>query len=123
MNRILQFLFLIILFSFSNPLLIFAQTEENYISVPKIEPGDFLYSVKRFWEKTEEKLLFSDSVKSSFYQRLSNERFKELKYLVDNRRVDQIEKSSYRFSYESGRLSEYVISKKSCKRKYSYPFF
>ncbi len=112
LKKIVQIVTLTLLFLFCSAYSISVQGDNGELNTPRIVPGNFYYPVKRVWEKIRVRIAFSKDAKISIYKTLTNERFRELEYLSENRRVDQLEKASQRFSFESGRLAEYIIENK-----------
>lgn len=66
------------------------------------------YPVKRLWEKFAAKLLIFDDAKVNFEKKLLNTRFSELKYSVENKLLDEIQRASERFSYQAGVYTEKI---------------
>lgn len=85
------------------------------INLPNItiNPNNYLfYSIKRLTEKTITFIKFSQDSKADYYRDLTLKRLAELKYVVNQNLLGEIEKSSQRLSYEVGTLSDYVIRNK-----------
>lgn len=66
------------------------------------------YPIKRFWEKIAPKMLFFGDAKINYEKGLLNKRFSELKYVVENSLLDEIQRTSERFSYQAGVYAEKV---------------
>lgn len=81
------------------------------LNLPKttINPDNYLFfSLKRLIEKGELYIKFSKESKADYYQDLTLKRMAELKYVVDNKLLGEVEKSSQRLSYQIGVLSDYI---------------
>lgn len=90
------------------------------INLPNItiNPSNYLfYSIKRLMEKSIIFIKFSQDSKADYYRDLTLKRLAELKYVVNQNLLGEIEKSSQRFSYEVGNLSDYVIRNKELSGK------
>lgn len=78
-----------------------------------INPDKYMfYSVKRLVEKT---ILFTKLTKDSkadYYRELSLKRMAELKYVVENNLLGEIERGSQRLSYQVGVFSDYINTNK-----------
>lgn len=109
-KRIIKFLVFILLLISLNNFIISSSSDNNFLKTPIVKPGSRLFLYKRLWEKLEEETLFLKSAKLFYYHNQTNERFRELKYVVENKRLNDIERASYRFSYEAGKLSEFILS-------------
>lgn len=94
------------LFTFISGGVVFA--EGNALDLPrvKINPGSFYYPFKRLVEKGYERVIFSREYKISFYDSLLAVRLSELKYVVDNKALSEVQTSSERFAYYAGILTE-----------------
>lgn len=84
------------------------------IKQERINPGSFYYSLKRAWEKVRWYFTFSDQNKVNYHQDLLNKRLSELKYVVDNKLLSEVETSSQRFAYQAGVLAD-VLKKMNDK--------
>lgn len=79
-----------------------------------INPDKYLfYSFKRLFEKTIIYTKFSKQAKVAYYQELVQLRLAELKYLVENKLVSEIEQATNRFSYQVGILCDFISSNKT----------
>lgn len=109
MKRILFFLSLMFLIATSQ----FAYASDE-LSLPKsaINPGSFFYPAKRFSENMMMKFNFSSDSKLNFYKKLILTRLSELSYVAENRKLGQVEKSSQRFAYQAGILTDHIVSEK-----------
>lgn len=102
--RILCFVLFVVFFS---PINVFA-TELN---LPKttVNPDRYLlFNIARLIEKGELLIKFSKESKRDFYNDLTLRRMSELKYVVDNKLLGEVEKSTQRLSYQVGILSDYI---------------
>lgn len=72
------------------------------------DPGTISFLIIRLFEKVSEKILFMDDSKINFSKKILNKRFSELVYLAEKKDTEQIQKSSERFAYQSGILTELV---------------
>lgn len=74
-------------------------------------PGMPNYNIKRLLEKISERILFMSDSKISYVQKLLKRRFSELKFIVENKNLDEVQKASERFAYQAGILTELVTEK------------
>lgn len=81
--------------------LILTETQKIYSDNP-------FYPVKRLWEKMALKMLFLSDAKVNYEKKLLNKRFSELKYSVKNNLLDEIQRTSERFSYQAGIYADRV---------------
>lgn len=77
-----------------------------------IQPGMFIYPLMRLEEKFLEKFQFNSGAKEKYYQDLVQKRLAELKFVIDNNYLDEVEKSSQRVSYQVGILTDYIVREK-----------
>lgn len=101
---IIFFAFFLVFFSHNNVL----ATELN---LPKttINPDRYLlFNLKRLIEKGELFTKFSKESKTDYYKDLTLRRMAELKYVVENKLLGEVEKSTQRLSYQVGILSDYI---------------
>lgn len=91
--------------------------EDINLKNESINPGSFYYSFKRLWEKASEKLNFNNQSKINFYQSLLHVRLAELKYVVENRVLSEVQTSSERFAYQAGILTEALVKENQDKEK------
>lgn len=90
---------------------VLAQSEGAPIQYEKINPdNNYQYNLKRLKEKI---ILTFYSLwpekKGVYYQNLLSKRLAELKYIVDNKNLAHIQKSSQRYASTAGESTEYVI--------------
>lgn len=83
--------------------LVLTETQKIYSDNP-------FYPVKRLWEKMAPKMLFLSDAKVNYEKKLLNKRFSELKYSVKNNLLDEIQRTSERFSYQAGIYADKVKS-------------
>ena len=83
----------------------YADTDGVELPTQRILPGTLLYNVKRVWEKTREKLVFSDEGKASYHHDLLKKRLYELEYATESS-MAEVADASLRASYEAGRVVE-----------------
>lgn len=102
-------LILALFFIFWSPLIVIAQGNGITLKNESINPGSFYYSFKRLWEKGLERLQFSKQSKVHFYQSQMLTRLAELKFVVENKILSEIQTSSQRFAYTAGILTNEVI--------------
>lgn len=75
------------------------------------------YGIKRVKEKIRLLLSFSSESKITYYQVLLKVRLAELKYVVDNRDIADIETTTQRYSSTVGELTDLVINNQLDNRK------
>ena len=92
---------------------------EDIISYESINPKDGIsYQVKRIQEKII--LFFLSPVlnkKSEKYEEVLNSRLAEVKYVVDNKDLAHIEKTTQRYAATAGEYTDYILSKKMDNKK------
>ena len=85
-------------------------------SLPKVTIGPdkyLLFSVERLMENIVGFTKFTKQSKVDYYKELTLKRIAELKYVVDNKLLSEVERSSQRVSFEVGTLSDYISANKS----------
>lgn len=97
--------------------LIFAQNKVSAVelNLPNtiINPDKYLfYSMKRLIEKSMVFTKLSKDSKAAYYRDLTLKRVAELKYVVENNLLSEVEKSTQRLSYQVGILSDHIASNK-----------
>jgi len=85
----------------------------------RIPPESFYYPIIRIIEKAQVNFYLNSDSKADFYKNLVQKRVAELKHVVDNSYLDQIERSSQRVSYQVGILTDYIVSKNLNSKKSS----
>lgn len=98
--------------------LVFADSPESF-SLPntKINPGSFYYPFKRILEKGWERLQFSETQKIAFYKSQLKVRLSELNYVVEKKLLSEVQRSSERFAYQAGILTEEAIRQNKSEDK------
>lgn len=109
---------LILITSFMQATLIHAGTSGG-LDLPqtKINPGNFYYNFKRLWEKGLGQLMFSQESKISFHKSQLKTRLVELKVVVDEKILSEVQRSSERFAYQAGILTDVIVKKDDAKTK------
>lgn len=102
-------IFLLFLIYLINPNIAFGQNEatntaEIKVNYESINPDSILYPMKRLWEKTEEKLPWTDRKK--FLESQLDRRFKELYYVAKEKKLSQFEIATNRFNTSIGQLND-----------------
>lgn len=84
-----------------------------------VNPKDgFKFIWKRLGEKTRLGLLaFFPEKKADYYKKVLDSRLAEMKYIVDNKDLNFIEKSSWRYSTIAGQYTEFVLKKNLIDKK------
>ena len=83
--------------------------EKLTLSSQRVNPGDFYYSSVRLWEKIAEKFQFNDEAKFKYSNSLIDKRMSELGFVVKNKRLDEVQRSSQRLAYQVGILTEFLV--------------
>lgn len=109
-------MFLTYVILLANLSLVYAQ---QTVELPNtmVQPGMFIYPLMRLEEKLLEKFQFNKEAKKKYYQDLVQKRLAELKFIIDNSYLDELEKSSQRVSYQVGILTDYVVREKLDSKK------
>lgn len=82
-----------------------------------INPGDFYYLPARLWEKITEKFQFNNNSKFNYSNSLIDKRVSELGFVVKNRRLGEVQRSSERLAYEVGTLTDLLIKEGNAQKK------
>lgn len=82
-----------------------------------INPGDFYYPAIRLWEKIAENFQLGTEAKFKYANPLIDKRMSELGYVVKNRRLGEVQRSSERLQYQVGILTEYLVKQGTPKMK------
>src|SRR3989344_2276655 len=90
MKKIFILLFLLIFVKISYAV----EFEKLTLSSQRVNPGDFYYSSVRLWEKIAEKFQFNDEAKFKYSNSLIDKRMSELGFVVKNKRLDEVQRSS-----------------------------
>lgn len=85
--------------------------ELDRLNLPKqsLNPGDFYYPAIRLWEKIAENFQLGTEAKFKYSNPLIDKRMSELGYVVKNRRLDEVQRSSQRLAYQVGTLTDFLI--------------
>lgn len=75
----------------------------------KINPGNFYYNFKRLWEKGLGQLMLSQELKISFHKSQLKTRLAELKVVVNEKILSEVQRSSERFAYQAGILTDELV--------------
>lgn len=106
-------------------ILLFVLTQTTYaaefkkLNLPSqvINPGDFYYPIKRLWEKAVEKFQFKNDAKFKYSNYLIDKRMSELGYVVKNKRLDDVQRSSERLAYQVGILTDFLMGQNDRQMK------
>lgn len=96
-------------------ILIHAKALAAELNLPKtvINPDRYLFfSIKRLVEKAIVFTKLDANSKADYYKNLTLTRMAELKYVVENKLLGEVERSSQRLSYQIGILSDYISANK-----------
>lgn len=113
MKRIIILLFLL----FSVQVTYASELEKLNLPTQSVNPGDFYYSPVRLWEKITEKFQFKTDTKFKYSNSLIDKRMSELGYVIKNKRLDEVQRSTQRLAYQVGVLSELLIQNKNTQMK------
>lgn len=94
-----------------------AEFEKLNLPTQPINPGDFYYSSVRLWEKIMEKFQFNNDTKFKYSNSLIDKRMSELGYVVKNRRLDEVQRSTQRLAYQVGTLTDFLIKQEDKQMK------
>lgn len=100
----------LLLFSFF-PLVFYTRVLATEVNLPNIlvTPDNYLfYSLIRLTEKGLILIKISKESKVDYFNSLTLKRLAELKYVVDNKLLSEVQQSSQRLSYQLGILSDYL---------------
>lgn len=99
-------------------LIVVGRVNAGEISLPEtmINPEIFLYPIKRLQENILLKFTPTGGL-YIFHSKLLKTRLAELKHVAEKRFLSHIEKSSQRFAYQTGILSDFIIEKKLTQEK------
>lgn len=106
---IVFFVFFLAFFSDINVL----ATELNLPKITITPDRYLLFNLKRLIEKGELLTKFNEESRADYYKDLTLRRTAELKYVVENKLLGEVEKSSQRLSYQVGVLSDYISMNKT----------
>lgn len=108
-SKITILILLITILSLSNELIYAEGFEQLELPKTSVNPGSFYYSFKRLWEKGIEKLQFSKESKINFYDSQLKVKFAELNFVVENKLLGEVQKSSERFAFQAGILTDELM--------------
>lgn len=103
-------MFALLLFSFF-PLVTYTGVLATEVNLPNIlvTPNNYLfYSLTRLTEKGLIFIKISKESKVDYFKNLTQKRLAELKYVVENKLLSEVQQSSQRLSYQIGILSDYL---------------
>lgn len=89
------------------------------VAYDSVNPKDgFKFILKRLGEKVRLGILsLSPGRKADYYKKVLDSRLAEMKYIVDNKDLNFIEKSSWRYSTIAGQYTEFVLKKDLIDKK------
>ncbi len=90
------------------------------ISLPQttINPDKYLFfSVKRLVEKAAFYTKWTKESKTDYFRDLTLTRTAELKYVVENKLLGEVERSTQRLSYQVGTLSDFIATNPQLQNK------
>jgi hypothetical protein len=116
--RILLFIIAFVLAAVAAPAIALGQTSGDSLSNIKYEKVNLKdgsqYFIKRLKEKVVLILLsYSPQKKLNYYKKLLTVRLSELKFIVDNRDISNIQVASQRYFTTAGQLTNFLLSKNS----------
>jgi len=83
-----------------------------------ITPDKYLFfSIKRLFEKGLTFTQLSNDSKADYFRGLTLKRASELKFVVEDKLLGEVERASQRFNYEIGTLSDYIAANKDLAKK------
>lgn len=88
-----------------------AEPEKLNLPTQVVNPGDFYYQPIRLWEKITEKFQFGNDAKFKYLNSLIDKRMSELNFVVKNKRLDEVQRSSQRLAYQVGTLTDLLVQK------------
>jgi hypothetical protein len=105
----LAFVFSLTFYPLVNP--INAEGPETYnLPTQKTLPGSSSYPLKRLKEKVGYFFAFSQNAKINYQLSLVEKRISEVVSLVDQKQIDPLELSGYRFAAQSGEAANLVVN-------------
>lgn len=89
------------------------------VAYDSVNPKDgFKFILKRLGEKSWLRVLsLSPRSKADYYKKVLDSRLAEMKYIVDNKDLNFIEKSSWRYSTIAGQYTEFILKKNLIDKK------
>lgn len=102
--------------------LIFAQTQAlaTELDLPNvvIGPDKYLFfSVKRLFEKVIVVTKLSKESKANYFKDLTLKRVAELRFVVENKLLGEVERASQRVAYQIGILTDYINTDKDLEAR------
>lgn len=94
-----------------------AEFEKLNLPTQPINPGDFYFLSVRLWEKIAEKFQFKTDAKFKYSNFLIDKRMSELGFVVKNRRLGEVQRSSERLAYQVGTLTDFLIKQEDKQMK------
>lgn len=96
---------------------IFAADQDLNLPSTIINPDSFYYPLKRAWEKLKGNFAFSTEGRIEHESSLIKIRLAELKFIVENKILSEVQHSSERFAYSAGILTDEVVKQGDKKKK------
>ena len=110
-------IFITIFLLFSVQLAYASELETLNLPTQTINPGDFYYSPVRLLEKITEKLKFQQNDRFDYLSSLIDKRMSDLGFVVKNKRLGEIQRSSERLAYQVGTLTDLLIKEMNTEKK------
>jgi len=110
-------IFITIFLLFSVQLAYASELETLNLPTQTINPGDFYYSPVRLLEKITEKLKFQKNDRFDYLSSLIDKRMSDLGFVVKNKRLGEIQRSSERLAYQVGTLTDLLIKEMNTEKK------
>lgn len=110
----------LVFFVFFFSIIFYSNALAAELNLPKtsVNPDKYLFfSIKRLVEKVTLYVQFSQESKVNYYKNLTLTRTSELKYVVENKLLGEVEKSTQRLSYQIGVLSDYIADNPKLSEK------
>ena len=82
------------------------EIEDLKLEKQLVNPDSFYYPAKRYIENLQNMFMFSKDSKVNLHKNLLKKRASELKYIVEDRVLSELERGSQRFAYQAGILVE-----------------
>lgn len=106
---------ILILLLFSVQVIYASELEKLNLPTQSINPGDFYYPAVRLLEKIGEKFQFDNNAKFNYLNFLIDKRMSELSFVIKRNRLDEIQRSTERLSYQVGITTDFLIKQKDKK--------
>lgn len=101
--------FLVIFFIANCQTQVNASDEILILKTESVNPGSFYYPIKRLWEKGVGLLQFDRQAKINYEKALLDIKLSELNFVVKHKFLSEVQKSTERFAYEAGILTDELI--------------